>query len=377
MTDSEPKYQQVIEWVKDKIVDGSYKPGDRLMSEMELSKMFGLSRQTIRRATGELENQNYVTRVQGSGTYIGGSSVQSRQEHYMCIAVISTYYDSYIFPPTLKGIERILSGSGYSMQVSFTDNKIKREEQILKDLLERDNIDGLIVEAVKSSLPNPNIVFYRKFMDMGIPVIFFNSSYPELPAPCVRLDDMGIAEKATNILLQAGHRNVGAILKLDDGQGRLRYAGYMKALFKASADFRESQVAWIDSMDYRDLSAIEEHIFSRMKNVTGVVCYNDEVAYQLIDLALKRGLRIPEDLSVVSIDDSHLAGVSRVPFTSFPHPKDLLGRKAAENMIRMIDQPEFDGNFLFDCEPVIRDSVRVLTLEGENGNARRTEEKSV
>ena len=174
------------------------------MSEMELSKMFGLSRQTIRRATGELENQNYVTRVQGSGTYIGGSSVQSRQEHYMCIAVISTYYDSYIFPPTLKGIERILSGSGYSMQVSFTDNKIKREEQILKDLLERDNIDGLIVEAVKSSLPNPNIVFYRKFMDMGIPVIFFNSSYPELPAPCVRLDDMAIAEKATNILLQAG-----------------------------------------------------------------------------------------------------------------------------------------------------------------------------
>ena len=98
---------------------------------------------------------------------------------------------------------------------------------------------------------------------------------------------------------------------------------------------------------------------------------------KLIDLALKRGLRIPEDLSVVSIDDSHLAGVSRVPFTSFPHPKDLLGRKAAENMIRMIDQPEFDGNFLFDCEPVIRDSVRVLTLEGENENARRTEEKSV
>ena len=74
-------------------------------------------------------------------------------------------------------------------------------------------------------------------------------------------------------------------------------------------------------------------------------------------------------LSVVGIDDSYLSGVSKVPFTSFPHPKDMLGRKAAENLIAMIEHPEYDGGYLFDSDPVVRESVSVITEEGERRHA--------
>ena len=365
----DPKYQQVIDWVKEQIDAGNFKAGDKLMSEKELSEMFGLSRQTIRHATGELAARNLVTRVQGSGTYVGGAREPVREARYMSIAVVSTFYESYIFPPTLKGIERILSRNGYSMQVSFTDNKVRREEAILRNLLDKDNVDGIIVEPAKSALPNPNLRYYQQLKERHIPIICFNALYPDLDVPCVRIDDEEIARKATKLLLDAGHRNIAAIFKPDDGQGRYRYGGFLKALEEAGAPLDEKRVIWIDTYDYRDMSRIEEYLFTRLGNASAVVCYNDEVAYQLIDLALKRGIRIPEDLSVVGIDDSYLAGVSRVPFTSFPHPKDLLGRKVAENLLGMIRSPSFDGNYLFDSEPVLRDSVYTFSNEGEKKHA--------
>ena len=105
MGEKQPKYQQVIDWVRENIHNGTFLPGTKLMSEAELGEKFGLSRQTIRHATGELEKERLVTRVRGSGTYIGGRLPRLREERFMNIAVMSTFYESYIFPPTLKGIE--------------------------------------------------------------------------------------------------------------------------------------------------------------------------------------------------------------------------------------------------------------------------------
>ena len=171
MPGQEAKYQQVIDWVKRNIEDGTFREGDKLMSENEMSSRFGLSRQTIRRATGELVNQKLVTRMQGSGTYIGSQLPEALQTEnadsmapaeadlrrpHMNIAVISTFNESYIFPGILKGIGEVLTDHGYAMQVSFTDNRLNREAAILQMLLEKDSIDGLIVEPVKSALPNPN-----------------------------------------------------------------------------------------------------------------------------------------------------------------------------------------------------------------------------
>ncbi len=367
MAQKEPKYQQIIEWVKENIENGTLHYGDKLMSEAELSSRFGLSRQTVRHATGELVNQKLVTRIQGSGTYIGSSYQPAREAKFMRIAVVSTFYESYIFPPTLRGIERGLSENGYSMQVSFTDNRVGREEEILRSILEQDNVDGLIVEPAQSALPNPNLKYYEKIRSRNIPILCFNAFYPGLAAPCVRLDDEKVAYKATRLLQDAGHTRIGGIFKADDGQGPSRYEGYTKAMQEKGLHVEQRQILWLDTPMTIAMNDIEDYIFKRIEGCSAVVCYNDQVAYQLIDLALKRGIRVPEELSVTGIDDSYLAGVSRVPFTSFPHPKEALGRKVAENMIRMIENPEYNGNYLYDSEPVRRESVQRIGKAAKKG----------
>ena len=360
MTENKPKYQVVIDWINEEIAYGRMKLGDRLMSEEKLSEKFGLCRQTIRRATSQLVEESVLTRLQGSGTYVGQLVPHTPKKKHMNVAVVSTYYNSYIFPPTLRGIERTLSDAGYAMWLSFTDNRIERERIILEDILRKNNIDGLIVEAAKGALPNPNLCYYKELQKRNIPIIFFNDMYPELNVPCVRLDDYRITYKATKFLLQAGHKKIAAIFKLDDGQGRRRYSGYIAALREAEIRLNSRTTIWIDTDSELNLEEMEEHLFRRIEGCTGVVCYNDEVAVEVIDLALKRNIQIPQDLSIVSIDDSELAEMNKVPFTSYPHPKDIFGQKTAQNLLKMIENPAFDGNYLFEPKAVVRDSIRQI-----------------
>ena len=353
-------YRAVIDWIRQAVASGALRRGDRLPSEKELCEQFGLSRQTIRHATGELEKEGLLTRVRGSGTYVGGSISLQRTPKYKNIAVVSTYMDSYIFPPTIRGIESVLAEAGYSTQLAFTDDLISRERLILTNLLEKGNIDGLIIEPSKSALPNPNLELYRRLLENKIPILFFNASYEELKLPCVRIDDVQTGRQAAEVLIRAGHTSLFAILHLEDIQGKLRYKGFVEAVDAAGLRPEDQGLFWLDNIGFRDLERISDYLFERMKGHTGVMCYNDEVAFKLIQMAQKRGIGVPEDLSVVSIDNSNLADICPVPFTSCFHPKEKLGVKAAENLLKMIEDPAYDGNYMFTSMPFYRESVRTL-----------------
>ena len=361
----EAKYMTVVQWVQKQMEDGSIGTGDKLPSENEMSRQFHLSRQTVRHAIDVLEQQRLVTRIQGSGTYAGGAYKRGGGK-YFNIAVVSTYVDSYIFPAVLQGIECVLSESGYTMQVALTGNRTEREGEALDKILDKGLVDGLIVEPSKSALPSPNLHYYKKLAERQIPVLFFNSRYPELNFPCVSLDDTLIGEKAADYLVRAGHREIGGIFKCDDGQGHLRYSGFARSMDKAGFALEGKRIVWLDSESLKDMELWADYLFFRLKGCTGVVCYNDEVAYLLSGICLKRGIRIPEDISLISIDNSELAALGEVSLTSFSHPMEKLGRKAAENMIRLIEDPGFNGNHLFDSEVVERKSVKFMSKENCN-----------
>ena len=229
MEDKQTKYGDLIHYLENLITEGNLKAGDKLPSENELTELFGISRQTVRKAIGLLEEQGTVRRVRGSGTYVSFDRKENL-EHRNRIAVVTTYVESYIFPKTIQGIEKILFERGYSVQISFTNNTLEREKNVLTDLISRDDVAGIIVEGTKSGLPNPNLYLYRQLMNRKIPIVFINTYYPELDVPHVSLNDVKTAETAVNYLIGKGHENIGAILKLDDGQGRLRYLGYLKAM---------------------------------------------------------------------------------------------------------------------------------------------------
>ena len=235
-----------------------------------------------------------------------------------------------------------MSRAGYGIQISITNNSVEKERFILKSILDKKRVDGIIAEPTKSGLPNPNLDLYRQIMEQGIPVIFINSYYPELKAPHVSLDDKMAGKMATKYLIQCGHREIAAIFKADDGQGHRRYAGYIEALMEADIRIEDKRIVWIDTEDVRNRNMREESswILRRIQGCTACVCYNDEVASNLAATCLEQKIKVPDKMSIIGIDDSDLANYCEVPLASVKNPIRELAKKAAEEILDLMQEKE-------------------------------------
>ncbi len=354
-----PKYMELVEWIQEQISSKNLLPGQKLCSENELKDKFGVSRQTVRHAIGVLEQEGILRRVQGSGTYVNDIRLVNLEKRSK-VMVVTTYVDAYIFPRTIQGIENVLSEQGYSVQIAFTNNQNSKEKTILEDIISRDEVAGIIMETTKSGIPNPNLYLYKEIRKHRIPILFINSFYPSLKIPHVSINDRMAGKRVTEYLIEMGHRRIGGIFKMDDGQGHQRYAGYVDAMLEAGLEVDDSRILWIDTEDVKNFSKCTERILDRIESCTGLFCYNDQVAFHLMELLNKQGILVPEDISIASIDDSDLAVRGEIRLSTVPHPMEQLGEKAAENLIQMIKNPTFDGTYEFDNEIIIRESVKQI-----------------
>ena len=359
----QPRYMVVVDWVKSELLKGNLNPGNRLNSEHELAEKFSLSRQTIRHAIAVLEKEGYVTRVQGSGTYISDNNITDKVNRKN-IAVITTYVDAYIFPQTIQHIERVLSDAGYTVQISFTNNRISREKTILEGIVEKDDIAGVIAEPTKSSLPNPNLKYYKQLMKKHVPVLFMNAYYEVLDAPHVSMNDKLAGKLATKYVIEKGHKRIGGVFKLDDGQGTRRYAGFLEAMNEADLKVTGNDLLWFDTVDVENEENIKDlvsRIRRRLSTCTALVMYNDEVAYKVINEFNKMGINIPEDISIVGIDDTLLSTSGTVQISSVAYPTKKIADKTALNLLELIKDGRFDANYEFDVELVERESVKDIS----------------
>jgi GntR family transcriptional regulator of arabinose operon len=342
---------------------GAFCTGDRLPSEKELGDMFAISRQTVRQATSVLGNEGLLERRRGSGTYIASTSSSLRTDT-MSIGVITTYLDDYIFPSIIKGIDTVLTQNRYAMQLSITYNKIENEMRILSGLLKND-VDGIIIEPTKSSLPNLNTELYEEIEKRGIPCIFINGYYPGMAFPFVGMDDYACGKEAARYLLQNNHTKIAGIFKSDDIQGHLRYTGCAKWLKERGHFIRDDNVMWYTTEDVQMFSteSFAERLLARIAGCSAIICYNDQIAQRIIKILSDHNLTVPGDFSIISFDNSNIGATAAVGLTTFSHPKAELGKIAAANLLRLIKKEKFDATVRFAPKLIERNSTRKIECE--------------
>lgn len=357
-----PKYMDIVLWTQKQIEEGVFSPGDKFLSEAALGERFAVSRQTVRRALDELTQDGHVTRLQGSGTYISAAPFPQKETKEnkdaassMNVGIISIYLDDYIFPGIIRGIEGVFTANGYGVQLASTQNETTGEARALERMLES-RLAGLIVEPTMSGLPCVNLELYRRIEQRGIPLVFTDSRYAEVAAPYVALDDEAVGYLATKHLIDMGHHSIAGIFTHSNHAGHLRYLGYMKALAAHGLPRQEDRVHWYTQDDMEQV--LNSELFSKcLPSCSAALCYNDRLAMVLTELLKQRGLRVPEDLSVVSVDNTALAQLG--DFTSIVHPSEKLGEAAAKLLLSMIHGAKGE-NILFPPELVARASVRRL-----------------
>ncbi len=354
------KYLAIVAWAKKQIAAGAFAPGKKFLSEAELCEAFRVSRQTVRRALDVLAQGGYITRIQGSGTYVAGERPISRYRadesgpSSMTIGIITTQLDDYIFPGITRGIEGVLSAKGFFVQLVSTKNVVSGETRALRQMLESP-VAGLIVEPTKSGLPCHNLGLYQAILQKGIPLIFTDSRFAELShVPCVSLDDEQVGYQATTHLLDMGHRRIAGIFSHTNRPGHGRYVGYARALAERGIPLQDDLVHWYSYENYRQIIRGQQ-LLECLNRCSAVLCYNDQLALMLVEIYRENGRLVPEDLSIVGIDNSELAKFAAL--TSVIHPGDRLGEAAASLLISMLGGAE-GRDILFQPELVVRGSVQ-------------------
>ena len=100
----------------------------------------------------------------------------------------------------------------------------------------------------------------------------------------------------------------------------------------------DDHVLWFTTENRDDLLAA--YTMRTLQNCTAVVCYNDEVALQILNVLQENGVNAPEEMELVSLDNSTLAQMSAVKFLSLSNPKERLGRLAAQKLLNILQHKE-------------------------------------
>lgn len=334
--DGKTKYAALKDYLKQDIITGKRRAGEKLPSENELANAWKVSRHTVRKALAILENEGYVKPEHGRGTFVAvrtGTGKASKN-----IAVITTYLSDYIFPRVIQGIDHVLTDKGYSIILKNTGNSRYREAKCLEELLKKD-IDGFIIEPSKSQIYCSHTEYYNRMDFLKIPYVFIQGCYLQMKdKPHILMDDCVGGYLITKHLIELGHKHIIGIFKADDSQGKQRHKGYVKALQEAGFSYDPDMVIWFHTEDRAVTPArVLRQMIQEGVSAQGIVCYNDQIAIEVIKELDYMGVKVPEDISVTGYDNSYIAENAKIPITTVAHPHERLGEAAARLLIEKLD----------------------------------------
>jgi LacI family transcriptional regulator len=258
-------------------------------------------------------------------------SLVSGRTHTIGLVVPDLMYS--FFAEVAKGISDKVRPSGYQVVISISEEDpcIEREEVAL--LLAR-RVDGLIVASAQSPA---HTGLFRNVQEAKIPYVLIDRMIAGLKANYVGVNDISVGKIATEHLIACGCRSIAHIGGPTIGTAIGRLEGYRTAL--ARHGFKPS-AAPVVTGEYEDSGGYKamQQLLSRRRRPDGVFCFNDPVAAGASMAILDAGLKVPEDIAVIGVGNVHYSDQLRVPLSTVDQSSALVGRNAAELLLRLIEK---------------------------------------
>lgn len=354
------KYEVVENWIKSKIESGMMVPGDKLPSESELMRQFGVSRNAVRQAANKLIKDALVESKQGVGYFVLKRNTSKSTE----IGFICFRTSSYIFPHIIHGANKIIQKNGYHMLLHESWYDLSVEKNLLINL-EKKGVSGVIITPVYGTSEYNNVALLERLESKGIPVVLLDSFFPEYSFSCVSLSDEQAGWMAAKHLWTNGHRNVGIIYSRNYFPKILRRDGALRFFREQGSPLQEELIQGIEGQtSAKTVYGEIRRVLKELKSMpTAFICSSDDEAIILIHQLKKRGVSIPEDVSIISFDNSDVSRYSHPRLTTVNHPSEYMGEKVASVLLERVNHPEIRlrSHTFIDSYVINRDSVRDLT----------------
>lgn len=274
-------------------------------------------KENVERILAEL---NYQPNVLARGLANGRS---------MSIGVLTQDISSPFYGDVLRGIEQGLTNSGYHPVVISGHWRAREEMEAIDFLLSR-KVDAMIVlGGVAPDAQLQQIASRLPFVGLGRHV-------PGLDQQCLRLDNFRGGYLATKHLIDLGHRTIAHVAgRSTHRDAQERRAGYQAALQGAGLPVHPELVMEGDFLEQTGFLAATRLIEGR-EPFTAIFVANDQMAYGVRLALYRRGLRVPEDISLVGFDDLPGSTFTTPPLTTIRQPTHEMGLAAAECVLKML-----------------------------------------
>lgn len=315
-----------------------------MMKINDLCEQLGVSQATIRRDLTELREQG-VERVGGAAFYNKGKSSSPKSpslhtDHQVgCIVSVSHKHMHPYFLSILEGIEKGLSQRGYSLAFMHNLDDLQNEN-VLDNILHDSKVKGMIVvEGIKPEI-------YERIKKQIPTIIGIDIS--DHTVPVIAYDRINAAKAAVQHLLEQGHRAIGFIGGAGltgDMEREKRYRGYTYALQEAGLEVNPEWVihaGWDVNTSYSRMLELLERTGSDSGSghprPTAIFAASDQLAISAMRAAAEKGLRIPEDMAFVGLDNIDIAQYTNPPLSSVHIPKFEIGMAAAKALVDCLQE---------------------------------------
>ncbi|WP_138415755.1 LacI family DNA-binding transcriptional regulator [Sinomonas gamaensis] len=258
------------------------------------------------------------------------------------IGVIVGDIENAHFGLALRGISDEVRDAGYTVVLVNTDEDPEAEAGAVQELLQQ-RVAGLIVAPCSST----ETAHLESAQERGRAVVLFDRGIHGLALDTVRVDFADVALQVGRVLLDAGHRRVGYVSSLripepyehgmDLGLSPVadRVGGIERAYREAGAEWDASLVK-LNAASDDTLAAACAELLDQPEPATAVVCSDSLIALGVLGQIKRRGLRIPDDISVVAYDDFLWTELVEPPLTVVAQPVYDMGREAARVLLRRL-----------------------------------------
>lgn len=317
-------YFQLAAALKGRILHSGMKIGDQLPTVRDLIKEYGVSLPVVRQALNLLQQEGILAIEQGKGTFIAQMpkpTLNSGAGSVLFLSIARPSTDPF-FAHVLAGFERLAAREDVSV---LFGQSAADPQQALTAIRNRGAAGVVLSGDVPAALVTALSTSGTPFVCAGIP------QQPEAPVGVswVANDDFTGAYQAVQHLLAMGHKRIGCVGgNLTAHYWRQRHAGYCQALTHAGIAI-DPVLHVMGAGDDSDFGAAAfEMLLSSASPPTAVFACNDRFARGGYRVARERGLRIPDDLSIVGFDDLAFAVEMHPALTTIHAEMEVLGEAA-------------------------------------------------
>jgi len=321
-----PLHYQLKKWLKAKILSEQFNPVKPLPTEVELMKMFNLSKGTVRRAFSDLVHEGVIYRVSGKGTFIHTERLKNPVGGFeIGLVVISPRIIEKSYNPTnwqlqleyVNGIMEVAQKNNIKTSFLVYSPSLISEHPEKKGFLFLDNFTDIINHAKQTGIPY---------------TLIFPLHQISGDENCIALDYEDGFYKCIDYLIGLGHKRIAMIGMID----LVRVTSYSNALVANKLVYDENLVEPSLS-DTEDGYKAAKQLINKTKEMDAVFCTTDLIAIGVLKAFREAGIGVPEDISVMGYDDINEAKLQNPPLTTMTFNRREIGQKAIKLLMEWIN----------------------------------------